>query len=73
MAAVAGREAIRSRPASPSPLVSAAAVGHTEGFNPTFGNVWDLGQGITQIGAAVTQQPQPRQFTTGVNPVFVGT
>jgi hypothetical protein len=38
-----------------------------------FERVWDLGQGIAQIGAAVTQQPQLQQFTTGVNLVFVGT
>ena len=48
-------------------------MGRTEGINPTFGDIGDLGAGIAQIGAATTQQPQPRRFATGVNPVFVGT
>ena len=73
MTAAARREAIRSRPATPEPLISSAAMGHTEGINPTFGDIGDLGAGITQIGVAITQQPQLRHFATGVNPVFVGT
>ena len=73
MATAAGREAIRSRTATPEPLISPAAMGRTEGINHAFGDIGDLGAGITQIGAATTQQPQPRQFGTGINPVFVGT
>ena len=73
MAAAAGREAIRSRAATPEPLISSAAMGCTEGINPAFGDIGDLGAGIAQIGAAMTQQPQPRRFRTGVNPVFIGT
>ena len=59
MTAVAGKKAIRSRPAMPELLISSAAMGRTEGINPTFGNIGDLGAGITQISAATTQQPQP--------------
>ena len=70
---MAGREAIRSRAATPEPLISSAAKGRTEGINPAFGDIGDLGAGIVQIGVATTQQPQPRCFGTGVNPVFVGT
>ena len=73
MTAAAGREAIRSRAATPEPLISSTAMGHTEGINPAFGDIGDLGAGIVQIGAATTQQPQPRRFATGVNPVFIGT
>ena len=73
MAAAARREAIRSRPTTPQPMISPEAVGCTEGFNPAFGNIGDLGAGIAQISAAVMQQPQPQRFGTGINPVFVGT
>ena len=73
MAAAAGREAIRSRTATPEPLISKAAMGRTEGINPAFGDIGDLGAGITQIGVAMTQQPQPQRFVTGINPMFVGT
>ena len=73
MAVAAGREAIRSRAVTPEPLISSAAMGHTEGINLAFGDIGDLGAGIAQIGVATTQQPQPRRFRTGVNPVFVGT
>ena len=73
MAAAAGKEAIRSRTATPEPLISKAARGRTEGINPAFGYIGDLGVGIAQIGAATMQQPQLRHFGTGVNPVFVGT
>ena len=59
MATVAGREAIRSCAATPEPLISGAAMGRTEGINPTFRNIGDLGAGIVQISAATTQQPQP--------------
>ena len=71
MAAAAGREAIRSHPATPDPLISDAAMGRTEGINPAFGDIGDLGAGIAQIGVATTQQPQPQRFGTGINPVFV--
>ena len=60
MAAAARKEAIRSHPATPEPLISSAAMGRTEGINPTFGDIGDLGAGIAQIGAASMQQPQPR-------------
>ena len=73
MAAAAEREAIRSHAATPEPLISSAAMGCTEGINPAFGDIGDLGAGIAQIGAATMQQPQLRRFGTGVNPVFVGT
>ena len=73
MAAVARREAIRSRATTPEPLIGSAAMGCTEGINPILGNIGDLGAGIAQIGVATTQQPQPRHFATGVNPIFVGT
>ena len=73
MAAVARREAIRSCATTPEPLISSAAIGRTEGINPAFGNIGDLGAGIAQIGAATMQQPQPRRFGTGVNPVFIST
>ena len=73
MAAAAGKEAIRSCAATPEPLISPTAMGRTEGINPAFGDIGDLGAGIVQIGAATTQQLQPRQFGTGINPVFVGT
>ena len=73
MTAAAGREAIRSRPATPQLLIGSAAIGHTEGINPAFGNIGDLGAGIAQIGTATTQQLQPQRFGTGINPVFVGT
>ena len=73
MATAAGKEAIRSRPAMPKPLISKAAMGRTEGVNPAFGYIGNLGAGIVQIGAATTQQPQPRRFGMGVNPIFVGT
>ena len=59
MTAAAGREAIRSHPATPEPLISSAAMGRTEGINPAFGDIGDLGAGIAQIGAATMQQPQP--------------
>ena len=39
MAAAAGREAIRSRTATPEPLISSAAMGRTEGINPAFGDI----------------------------------
>ena len=58
MTVAVGREAIRSHLASPSLLISATVVGHTEGVNPTFGDVGDLGQGIAQIGTMIMQQPQ---------------
>ena len=73
MAAAARKEAIRSHVATPELLISEAAKGRTEGINPTFGYIGDLGAGIAQIGAATTQQPQPRCFGTRVNPVFIGT
>ena len=73
MAAAAGREAIRSCAATPEPLISSTVMGHTEGINPAFGYIGDLGAGIAQIGVATTQEPQPRRFRMGVNPVFVGT
>ena len=73
MAAAARREAIRSRAATLEPLISGAAMGCTEGINPAFGNIGDLGAGIVQIGMATTQQLQPRRFGMGVNPVFIGT
>ena len=73
MAAVAGREAIRSRAVTPEPLIGSAVMGHTEEINPVFGNIGDLGAGIVQIGTATMQQLQLRHFTTGINPVFVGT
>ena len=53
MAAAAGREAIRSHPATPEPLISSAAMGRTEGVNPAFGNIGDLGAGIAQIGVVL--------------------
>ena len=59
MAAAAGREAIRSCAATPEPLISDAARGRTEGINPIFRDIGDLGAGIVQIGAATTQQLQP--------------
>ena len=73
MAAAAGKEAIRSQPTMPEPLISEAAMGCTKGVNPAFRYIGDLGAGIMQISAATTQQPQPRCFRTGVNPIFVGT
>ena len=73
MTAAAGKEAIRSCPATPKPLISSAAMGHTKGINPTFGNIRDLGAGITQISAATMQQLQPHCFRTEINPIFVGT
>ena len=73
MTAAAGREAIRSHPATLEPLISSAAMGRTEGVNPVFGDIGDLGAGIAQIGAATTQQLQPQRFGIGINPVFVGT
>jgi hypothetical protein len=66
MAAAARREAIRSRAATLEPLISGAAMGRTEGINPAFGYIGDLGAGIAQIGVATTQQPQPRHFGMGV-------
>ena len=60
MAAAAGKEAIRSCVATLEPLISEAAKGRTEGINPAFRYVGDLGAGITQIGTATMQQPQPR-------------
>ena len=54
MTAAAGKEAIRSRPAMPEPLISSMAVGRTKGINPAFGNIGDLGAGIAQISAATT-------------------
>ena len=61
MAATVEKEAIRSHPASLSPLVTAAAVGQMERINPVFRitNPLDLGQGIVQIGAASMQALQP--------------
>ena len=70
---MASKEAIWSRPVTPQVLISSAAVGHTKGINPAFESIGDLGAGIVQIGAATMQQPQPRHFGTGINPVFVGT
>jgi hypothetical protein len=72
MTAVAGREAIQSRLVMPQPLISPTMVGHTEGINPAFGNIGDLGAGIMKISTAVIQ-PQPRHFGTGINPVFIET
>ena len=72
MTTAAGKEAIRSCPTTPEPLISSAAMGCTEGINPTFGNIGDLGAGIAQISTTMTQQPQPQRFGTGINPVFVG-
>ena len=59
MATAAGKEAIRSRPAMPELLIGSTAMGHTEGVNPIFGDIGDLGAGIAQIGAAMMQQLQP--------------
>ena len=73
MAAAARKEAIWSHPVMPQLLISSAVIGRTEGINPAFGNIGDLGAGIAQIGATVTQQPQPQHFGSGINPVFVGT
>ena len=72
MAAVARREAIRSHPMSPTPLISTTVVGCMEGIHPTFRATVDLGQGIAQISATTTQQLQPCCFRMGVNSVFVG-
>jgi hypothetical protein len=58
MAVAAGKEAIRSCAATPELLISEAARGRTEGINPAFRYIGDLGAGIAQIGAATTQQPQ---------------
>ena len=58
MTAAAEREVIRSHPAFPTSLIRAAAVRHTEGINPTFENIRDLGQEIMQISAATMQQLQ---------------
>ena len=55
MAAAAGKEAIRSRPVMPEPLISSTAMGRTEGINPALGNIGDLGAGIAQIGTATMQ------------------
>ena len=57
MAAAARREAIRSHAATLEPLISDAAMGCTEGINPAFRYIGDLGAGIAQIGVATTQQP----------------
>ena len=56
--AAAEREVIRSHPASPTPLIRAAVVRHTEEINPAFENIRDLGQEIMQIGATTMQQLQ---------------
>ena len=72
MTMAARREAIRSCPVMPTAMISPAAVSHTEGINPAFGSIGDLGAGIVQISAAVMQL-QPRHFGTRINPVFIGT
>ena len=55
MTTVAGREAIQSRPTTPQLLISAMVISHTEGVNPVFEDISNLGHGIAQISAAVMQ------------------